>query len=59
LVILALRRGEPAVEIGIERPERKLAAIGILEAQLAVENDPDAMQNAAGATVFDPIGPKA
>src|ERR1700732_4763296 len=24
LVILALRRGEPAVEIGIERPERKL-----------------------------------
>ena len=37
-----------AVEIGVERPERELGAIGILEAQLAVANDPGAVQNAAG-----------
>src|ERR1051326_8915720 len=51
LVGLALRRRETAVEIDVERPERELGAIGILEAQLAVANDPGAVQNAAGTAI--------
>src|SRR3989440_12374568 len=47
LVALALRGRETAVEIGVERPERKLGAIGILEAEFAVADDPGAVQNAA------------
>src|SRR5205807_2746665 len=48
LVALALRRGEPAVEVAVQRSERELAAIGILEPQFAVANDPGAVKNAAG-----------
>src|SRR5436305_15287503 len=51
LVALALRRREMAVEIGVKRPERELGAIGILEAELAVADDPGAVQNAARAAI--------
>src|ERR1051326_1839462 len=51
LVDLALRRRETAVKIGVERPERELGPIGILKAQLAVANDPGAVQNAAGPAI--------
>ena len=48
LVVLALRHRKPTVEIAVKRPERELAAIRILEPQLAIANDPGAMKNAAG-----------
>ena len=47
LVALTLRRREVAVEIGVERAERELAAIRILKPQFAVLNDAGAIQNTA------------
>src|SRR5260370_19545316 len=49
LVILALRRRQMAVEIGVKPAKGELAAIGILEPQVAVADDPGAVENSARA----------
>src|SRR5438270_177517 len=49
MVGVALRRRVLAVEVGIERPEGELAAVRILEPQLAVAHDSGAVQHSAGA----------
>src|SRR5580700_5403882 len=45
---LALRRRPPAGEVGVKRLEGELAAVGSLELQRAVTNDPGAVLGAAG-----------